>query len=210
MRIQLAVAVAVLCSSTTIASAAKNAELKPVLVSAAKVSLEDDFDRAELGKKWLVGKGEWKIVDGCLVGKELKADKHAAVVSLQQKNRDSVVRLSFRLNGPQGFHFSLNYAKGHLFRVIVTPKEISLRTDKDKKDPASKSELLAKAEKTFKPNEWYTMLVEMQGDKVVVQTDNGVKLTGQHPSLDTDKPNYRLVTRGDSLQIDDIKVSLQK
>ncbi len=55
-----------------------------------------------------------------LVGKELKADKHAAVLNFQKLNRNSVVRLSFKLDGEtSGFSFSLNYAKGHLFRVNV-------------------------------------------------------------------------------------------
>ena len=38
----------------------------------------DDFNRAELGKKWHINNGEWKIVDGSLHIKELQADKHAA------------------------------------------------------------------------------------------------------------------------------------
>jgi hypothetical protein len=60
------------------------------------------------------------VIDGVLVGKELKADKHAAVLNFQKSNRNSVVRFSFKLDGEtKGFNFSLNHAKGHLFRVNV-------------------------------------------------------------------------------------------
>ena len=46
----------------------------------------------------------------------------------------------------------------------------------------------------------------MVGDKVVAMTDNGLKVSGQHARLDTDKPNYRFVMKGESLAIDDVKV----
>jgi hypothetical protein len=46
----------------------------------------------------------------------------------------------------------------------------------------------------------------MVGDRVVAMTDNGLKVSGQHPRLDTQKPNYRFVMRGGTLSIDDLKI----
>jgi hypothetical protein len=106
----------------------------------------------------------------------------------------------------RGFNFSLNHAKGHLFRVIVAPTSLVLRTDKDKNDTSIRSELIAQAKATFEQGKWYTLQVEMVGDRVVAITDNGLKVSGQHPRLDTDKPNYRFVMRGETLSIDDLKI----
>lgn len=191
---------------TSFAMAAKNAELKPVLPIPGAVGYESAFDSGTLEKPWSKPKGEWVIREGAIAGKELAADKHAAVLSLDMPNRDSAVQFSFKMDGSKGFAVSLNYAKGHLFRVSVAPNGITVNKDKDKKDPASKTEVLSKADGQFKAGEWYTMLVEIQGDKVVVQTDNGVKAEASHAALNVDKSNYRFVLRGETLLLDDLKI----
>jgi len=193
--------------SATACLADKNTDISPVLAKPGTVMLNDDFDGETLGKDWAAAKGEWRIKDGSIVAKELKADEHAAVLTCKLKNRDSIVRLSFKLDGStKGFNFSLNHAKGHLFRVIVAPTGLTVRTDADKKDKTIKSELIAEAKAKFEQGKWYTLQVEMVGDRVVAMTDNGLKVSGQHPRLDTEKPNYRIVMRGETLSIDDLKI----
>jgi hypothetical protein len=147
------------------------------------------------------------VVDGALVAKELAADKHAAVLNYQKKNRNSVVRFSFKLDGStKGFNFSLNHAKGHLFRVVIAPTKMTVNLDKDKKDSKSKAVVLASAKGSFEQGKWYTMQVEMVGEQVVAQTDNGVIAEATHAKLDTDKPNYRFVMRDETLSIDDLQI----
>ena len=87
----------------------------------------------------------------------------------------------------------------------VTPSSVAVSTDADKKDPSVKAIPLGKAEAKFEPGQWYTLQVEVKGQKVAVQTDNGVKIEGSNPILDVDKTGYRFVTRGESLVIADIK-----
>ena len=106
----------------------------------------------------------------------------------------------------KGFNFSLNHAKGHLFRVVVTPTAMTVNLDKDKNDPESKAVVLGTAKGKFEQGKWYTMQVEMRGDKVVAQTDNGLTVEATHSTLDTDKPNYRFVMKGDSLSLDDLQI----
>ncbi len=173
---------------------------------AAKPSFEDAFDRDELGAGWTVVKGDWGIVDGALVGREKKEDAHAAVVNCDRPNRNSTIQFSFKLDGTDGFHLSYNRAKGHLFRVIVGKTGVIIRTDKDKKDPASKPVTLAKADAKIKQGTWHTMRVTLDGEQVTVQINDDLKLTGSHPSLDVDKPNYRFVMRGATLALDNVKI----
>lgn len=172
----------------------------------AKPSFEDAFDRDELGAGWTVVKGDWEIVDGSLVGREKKEDAHAAVVSCNRPNHNSTIQFSFKLDGTDGFHLSYNYAKGHLFRVIVGKTGVIIRTDKDKKDPASKPVTLGKADAKIKQGSWHTMRATIDGEQVTVQINDDVKLKGSHPSLDVDKPNYRFVMRGATLALDNVKI----
>jgi hypothetical protein len=50
------------------------------------------------------------------------------------------------------------------------------------------------------------MMVEVQGPKVSLQTDNGVKLSASEPSLDKQKIHYRFVTSGENVDIAGLKV----
>ncbi|MEZ6123628.1 MAG: hypothetical protein R3C49_10670 [Planctomycetaceae bacterium] len=191
---------------TSAVRAEKNTILEPCLGKLTGQPEQFSFDNP-VDEPFQAIKGAWKVVDGALVGKELAADKHAAVLNLAKKNRNSVIRFSFRTGGStDGLHFSLNHSGGHLFRIVVSPQNVVLNLDKDKKDPKSKAKTLAQVEGKFESGRWYTMQVEMAGEKVAVQTDNGLRLEASHPSLDTDKPGYRFVMKGESLSIDDIFV----
>ena len=188
------------------ALADKNSSLEPMLHALGSATIAEDFGDSR-SSTFAAAKGQWNVVDGTLVGKELAADKHAAVLNYQKKNRDSAVRFSFKCDGStSGFHFSLNHAKGHLFRVIVSDSGLSINLDKDKNDPASKPMVLATAKSEFQQGKWYTILIEMKGDRVAAQTDNGLTVEASHSKLNTDKPNYRFVMRGDSLTIDDLRI----
>lgn len=188
----------------TLLPAEKNADLKPVLVKAGKPSQSQTFDNNKLGKQWAVNKGEWQVEENVLVGKELPADKHAAVLTWKLPNRNSMLRCSFQLKDAKFFHLSLNHPRGHLFRVMIDQNGMILRTDRDKKDPQSRPITLAKAQGKLDPEKWYTLQLEMQGDKVAAQLDNGLKVTGQHPSLNSKKTGYRFVMKGNTLLLDDL------
>ena len=79
------------------AVAAKNAKLKPVLVSPGSVVLAEEFSGKELGEKWSVNKGEWKIADGAVLGNEKAADNHAAVLTCKVPNHNSAIQFSFKM-----------------------------------------------------------------------------------------------------------------
>jgi len=204
-KVTLAVLLGVVISGQ-VCRAGKGGKLKPTLVKPGKLVLDETFSRGKLGKQWVVNKGDWAISDGVVVGREKTEDHHAAVLTCKVPNRDSAIQLSFKLADARFFHLSFNRSRGHLFRVMITPGKIVLRTDKPTRKSTTRPVTLAEAKATFRPDRWYTMLVEVRGDRVVVTTDNGVSLKGSHPSLDVDKPNYRFVMRGKSFQLDDVRI----
>ena len=193
-------------SLSSIGFGAKDADLKPTLGTPGKVAFKANFESGGLDQPWTMSKGDWQVKDGVIVGKEKAADAHAAVLSLGVPKRDSMIRFSFKMDGAKMFNLSFNHAKGHLFRVAVAPGALTVNKDKDKADAASKGEALGTAAAKFAPGEWHTMLVEIKGGKVTVQTDNGAKVEASSPALDVDKTGYRFVTCGESLQVDDVKV----
>ncbi|MCA9190178.1 MAG: DUF1080 domain-containing protein [Planctomycetales bacterium] len=196
-----------LCVCSSLSLAQQAVEMPPKLVNKLdNPSVSEPFERA-MDKPWQTVKGDWQVENGVLRGKELESDKHAAVLSYQLPNRNSIIRFAFRVEGStDGMHLSLNHKSGHLFRVVVTPKTISIQLDKDKKDPNSKVQVLATAKTNFEPEKWHTLQVEMKGKDVIVQTDSGVQLSASHDSLDVDKPNYRFIARGAYLTLDEIKI----
>lgn len=202
----IALLIAVSFSPASTSRAEKAAELKPALAATGKPVLEERFEASQLSADWAVAKGTWQPKDGSLVGQEKPADMHAAVITLKKPLKNAGVRFSFKLNGATNFNLSFNHAQGHLFRILVAEDGLTLTKDKNKTDPNSKPQPLAKAEGKFPASQWHTLLVEIDGANVSVQADNGAKLTASHPELATLKTGYRFVTKGQSLLLDDLTI----
>jgi len=180
--------------------------LKLLISKAAKTVAPEKLDGPKLPKGWVVNKGDFQVREGTLVGWEKKEDMHAAVLTLQKPFKNSILKFSFKRDGVTGFNVSFNHAKGHLFRILINDDGLTINKDKDKKDTASKPLVLGKAEGKFPSGQWQTLMVEIVGDKVAVQCDNGVKLEVRHPELEVEKTGYRFVMRGSTLFLDDVNV----
>jgi len=186
--------------------AAKDADIKPALAQPGNSTFEARLTSGGLEGPWTVAKGDWTVQDGTIVGKEKASDNHPAVLFLKLPARDSIIRFSYKLDGAQKFELSYNSAKGHLFRVLVGADSLAIAKDKDKKDEASKREDLGKAGATLPAGAWHTMLVEVKGDQVEVQTDDGAKVVGKNDALSVDKTGYRFVVHGETLTLADVRV----
>lgn len=186
--------------------AEKDAELKTLICKTTKSATQEKFDAPKLPKGWAASKGEFQAREGVLAGWEKKEDNHAAVLTLQKPFKNSIIRFSFKRDGVTGFNVSFNHAKGHLFRIMINDDGLVINKDKDKNDPASKPLVLGKAEGKFPPGAWHTMQIEIVGDKVAVQADNGIKLEAKNTALDTEKTGYRFVMRGSTLLLDDVSI----
>lgn len=184
----------------------KGQMLPASLLKPGEMVFSDQFDRIETGERFRVLKGKWSIREQELHGAEIKADNHAAVALFGQPFRDGLLRFSFRMQGAKGFHLSLNHSTGHLFRVVVSDREVVLRTDRDKKKQGSVSEILARSSEGVLPGEWFTMQLETVGESVLVRIDNGITLSGRASVLKCEKTGYRFVVQGQSVYFDDIQI----
>ncbi len=190
---------------STFAFGEKSTAIAPILAKQGAAVADESFPGSELGKQWAAAKGSWEVKGGALIGSEKPEDKHAGVIALGQKNHDSIIRFSFKFDGAEGLSLSYNHAGGHLFRVNIAKDSVVVMKDGDKKDTSIKAAQLGKAETKFEPGKWYTMVVEVQGTKVAVQTDNGVKISASHDALNVDKTGYRFVVKGASVALADVK-----
>jgi hypothetical protein len=186
--------------------AEKDAQLSTLLGKASKSVVQEKFDTPNLPKGWAVAKGDFQVREGAIAGWEKKEDMHAAVLNLQKPFKNSIIRFSFKRDGATGFNVSFNHAKGHLFRVMINDDGLVINKDKDKNDKAAKPLILGKAEGKFPPGVWHTMQIEIVGDRVAVQADNGVKVEGKNAGLEIEKTGYRFVTRGSTLYLDDVSI----
>jgi 3-keto-disaccharide hydrolase len=202
----VALPLAALLGFASVSRAEKDADLKLLISKASKTVAPEKFDGPKLPKGWVVNKGDFQIREGMLVGWEKKEDMHAAVLTLQKPFKNSILRFSFKRDGATGFNVSLNHPKGHLFRILINDDGLQINKDKDKNDAASKPLVLGKAEGKFPPGQWQTLQIEIVGDKVAVQADNGVKLEVSNPALAVEKTGYRFVLRGSKLLLDDVSV----
>jgi hypothetical protein len=210
--------------STSFVHAAKDVDLKPLLAKPGKPTADEAFSSAELSKLWSVAKGDWLVKDGALAGSFKESDHHPAVLMLGVPNHDSIIRFSFKFEGTKGFGLSYNSAAGHLFRVLVDGEGVTVMKDGEKEKPVKKGKAkaaataskdtekakpakaseIAKAAGKIAPGEWHTMLVEVQGEKVSLQIDTGLKVEGSNNELGVDKTGYRFVTAA-NLTLDDVK-----
>ena len=183
----------------------------------SSLAYEDTFDRTELGKGWNPTAGEWKIVDGVLQGKELKAEKHAAANRKVLPTQNAVYALKFRFTGDaKAMHFGFDPAKGelkkkgHLFSVIVTPKswQIMKHVDKDRREE-DPNEVLTEQKTEFEVGKWYDLRVTTWETFVTAKIEGKEPLKASHPTFGVKKPTLVFRCLGDGVEIDDIKVWTQ-
>lgn len=171
-----------------------------------EVLFQEDFSEPKLGSGWKVAKGEWNIDQQTLVGKELKKDKHAAVVRTDVSFPSAfVVQFDFRFDGAKVLHCSFN-GKGHICRARITPEGYVLVAEKDKKNSADKSVTVGQVQQSFTKGRWYTMTLEVDGNEMVGRVGKGPVAFGSNEKIGRAKTNFGFPLSGTMASIDKIKV----
>ena len=186
--------------------------------SNSELVIDDNFDRAELGDGWHVNTGDWRIEEGVLTAREIKADKHSAAARCKVATGNAAYDLRFRLTGDvRTFHVGFDPSpgqldkKGHLFSVIVTPGGWKIMKHLDKNRPeADPNEVLASEKLSIEKNTWHTLRVVTWGPYVTATLNDGEPMKASHPTFAVAKPTVVFRCVGDGIEIDDLKVWSQK
>lgn len=191
------------------------AGLEPTLGQKGKLLLEESFGAAALPPGWTKNTGKIAVVEGALHASQLASDNHIGAFRKAVPVQDCVVQLDFKFSGATMFHLGFDPApgelkkKGHLFNVAITPEGWTITENADKADAKSKNVAHAKAAAKFAQGQWFTLLLEMKGNDVVVQVDGKKPLRTTAPDFHVKKPG--LVFRaggkdGQDVVIDNVKV----
>jgi hypothetical protein len=200
--VALFVAVAVgLTSAAEPADPAAKSEPKTIMVAPGKVLLDDPLNTS-LAKEWKIGKGKWELADGA----ELKDDKHVAVIRRNVDMKDAVIAFQFKLDGTKTISLSLNGAKGHICRVRITPKGVSLHKDQDKKIGPESAAVLDAVTTDIKTGEWHTLVTEFRGSDFLATLDGKQTAYGSNEAVGQDKANLGLTVAGETASFKGLKV----
>ena len=164
---------------------------------------------------WTKNTGKYSVADGALHLGQLAADNHIGAFRKAVALQDCAIQLDFKFSGATMFHLGFDPApgelkkKGHLFALAITPAGWTLTESIDKADPKSKNLVLAKAATKFEPGQWFTLLLEMKGEQVVVQVAGKESLRASAKDFKVKKPG--LVFRaggkdGQEVLLDNVKV----
>ena len=191
---------------STAAEPSPSAPPQTVMLTTGKVLLDDPLNAA-LGKEWKVGKGKWEAVDGVIRGAELKDDMHGAVARRNISVKDAVIAFQFKLDGAMTISLSLNGAKGHVCRVRINPKGVTVqKDDQDGKNGPDKAAVLDTATADIKPGEWHTLVVELHGPDILATLDGKHTAFGTHDAIAKEKANLGLTVAGETASFKGLKV----
>lgn len=198
-----------------VALGAMGAAPEPTLGKQGKLLLEENFEAAALPKGWTKNTGTLAVAGGVLHASQLAKDNHVAAFRKALPLQDCAIQLDFKFAGATTFNLGFDPApgelkkKGHLFSVVITQSGWTLTEHVDKADPQSKNVAHAKAATTFAQGEWFTLLLEVKGDDVVVRVDGKEPLRAKAKDFHVKKPGlvFRVGGKdGQDMLVDNVKV----
>jgi hypothetical protein len=177
-----------------IVSPAIGDDSKALLSTPTAVLFSDTFERESLGDTWQASQRSFAIRDGVMTGGMRDQATHPAIAKVSTNFRDIALRFSFRFDGAKSFNIVFNdineksVHSGHVARMTVSPNKLTLTDDKTglmslewvhkRNDPQFKNAVdQVREEKShafpfnWQTGQWYTLLMEVVGDEVLVSID---------------------------------------
>jgi hypothetical protein len=177
-----------------------------VMLQPGKLLISDDL-AAPMSKEWKVAKGKWEVIEGAIHSSELPADKHGAVARRSLPMKDAIIAYSFKIDGAKKTTLSLNAAKGHLCRVLLDTRGVTVqKDDQDGKKGPDKPMPLDTAKADIRPGQWHTLVVELHGPDILATVDGKHTAFGSHPAIDKEKANFGLTVAGESASFKNLRV----
>ena len=184
------------------------AGFKSWLAHRGELLLEEDFDSPDLPELFTVGKGDWKIVNGAMRGRQLREDRHTAFRKVFLDHHDVIYEYDMKIEG-DGFHqLLINWDLVHIAKCVVRYDSLTVFKSKEKKkrlqmeaenrdqglDPLEgqwDQPTFAMDQRSIKLEEgkWYHVVVELVGDTLSLTVD-GVTARGRHIGLAEKKDNF--------------------
>ena len=169
-----------------------------LLAQPDKEIVSDALTKDAKGAEWKIAKGKWeRAADGIHV-EELPADKHGAAGRVTTKLQDFVAAFDFRLDGAKSISISINDAKEHVARVMITPTSLRVQKDDHDHDGPEKSIIFLNQAQAFEAGSWHSVVLEMVGDTMVATIDGKISGFGSDDLFKAEKANPGFTCAGQS------------
>ncbi len=177
-----------------------NAADAPVTLLAQpdKELVGDALTKDAKAAEWKIAKGKWeRTADGIRV-EELPEDKHGAAGRVPMKLQDFVAAFEFRLDGAKSISLSINDAKEHVARVMITPTSLRVQKDDHDHEGPEKSIIFLNQAQAFAAGTWHRVVLEMVGDTMVATIDGKISGFGSDDLFKAEKANPGFTCAGQS------------
>jgi hypothetical protein len=169
-----------------------------LLAQPDKEIFSDKLTKESPAAQWKIAKGKWeRTADGVRV-EELPADKHGAAGRVTTKLQDFVAAFEFRLDGAKSVSLSINDAKEHVARVLITPTALRVQKDDHDHDGPDKSVIFLNQAQAFEAGTWHSVVLEMVGDTMVATIDGKISGFGRDELFKAEKANPGFTCGGQS------------
>lgn len=187
--------------------------IAPLLIKPGKLIFADSFKAATIRPQWTpLHQTRWNVTNGMLHGipateefqkSRTKHNGGTPSSKLVVPVNDCILQVSFKLTGKMtGAHFGFNdgtfqSGTGHVGRVTFHKRDgISLIKDKNTKLENDRVEVLKSNSFKVQSDQWYTFVLEVKGDQMVMQLKDGPTLQASHKRFQAPKSWINLPTRG--------------
>ncbi len=164
---------------------------------------QDSFSLGQVSDRWFF-KSPWSIRNETLWRNELPAENDRIFIK-NPEFKDVVMRFDFRFEGAQDIRL-LTGTPGHYNAVVhVRPDHFYIQTARDQSVPYYPS-VQGECAFDFKPDQWYTMTVEIVKDEIVAHVDRDHFVVGQHPILDRQRTYFAFQVDQPSASLDNVQI----
>lgn len=169
-----------------------------LLAQPEKEILSDALTKDSKAAEWKIAKGKWERTSDGIHVEELPADNHGAAARVPMKLHDFVASFEFRLDGAKSISLSINDAKEHVARVLITPTALRVQKDDHDHDGPDKAVVFLNQAQTFEAGTWHSVVLEMVGDTMVATIDGKISGFGRNDLFKAEKANPGLTCGGQS------------
>ncbi len=154
---------------------------------------------------WRLRPGKWEFVDGAMKGTEQKADNHGAVARFPFTFKDAIIQYDVRIESCKQTTFSVNDAKEHVCRVLITKDGFKAQKDDHDHTGPDKAKVFNNVATPIAPGTWHTVLIEIKGEEMVATID-GKSSFGSDALIGTEKANFGFTVSGDGASVRNLRI----
>ncbi|MGA0133319.1 MAG: hypothetical protein ACO3ND_03060 [Opitutales bacterium] len=169
-----------------------------LLAQPDKELLNDALTKDAKAAAWKVAKGKWERTAEGIRVEELPADNHGAAGRVPMKLQDFVATFEFRLDGAKVVSLSINDAKEHVARVMITPTAFRVQKDDHDHEGPDKAVVFLNQAQKLEAGTWHSVVLEMVGDTMVATIDGKLSGFGSDDLFKAEKANPGFTCGGQS------------